>query len=115
MQPIGAQCAHLGCSRSRIQNSAFCEEHHQEQQRRAGLISDVPADPAARALARCLRLISCFEDELISRDELSSSLFDYYVVEHGRGEGEYWAQVFIKLPEDVLRDLLAYVTAETQP
>jgi hypothetical protein len=115
MPESAGECHHDGCTRRRTAYSVFCEEHHREQLERVGLISDVASDPASIIRKRCERLLQAFNQNILSREELCSGLFDHFVHDGMKVGSENWGEALAALPHAVLLDLLAYARERTEP
>ena len=108
------ECRHAGCTRQRGRLSVFCDEHHQEQLVRFGMIPEHP-DPCGVILKRCQGSVRAHEMGAITADELQDALFDQLVHAGTQGLTPCFETVFNSLPTDVLSHLLAVVKRHTGP
>ena len=102
-------CREPGCAQPRVRFSVFCEQHHQEQLRRSGLLRPLPRDPSDPVRGTCRRQLKAWELKAITNEELLATLYDRFVIAHINGED--WDAGLDSLPAVIATDLLGYVKA----
>jgi len=111
---MAMKCNQAGCKHSRTAYSVFCEEHHQAQLKRAGLITDAPTDQSNELVRGCERLLGSFARNAITMDELCSNLFDRFVHMAVKVGTEKWPLGFKTLPRAIAIELLAYAKSHRE-
>lgn len=113
---LSGQCQQAGCTQPRGRLSVFCDAHHEEQLKRAGLwIERRPHHPASELVRHCERVVRRRREGRLERDECAVQIFDLFVTAAGRDSPDHWAAAIEALPVDVLGDVLAFAKSLSSP
>jgi hypothetical protein len=109
---LSGQCQHVGCTQPRGRLSVFCDAHHEEHLKRAGLwIERRPLSPSDELVRQCeniLRWQPPGEDRV-------ALLLDNLITRGRHHSPDCWGRALDSLPSAVLRELLDYAKVVPGP
>ena len=113
---LWGQCHQPGCTQQRGRLSVFCDAHHEDQLKRAGLsIERRPRDPASVLVRHCEKVVRWRRGGRLERDECAVQIFDLFVTAAGRDSPDHWSAAIEAMPVDVLGDVLAFAKGLSSP